>query len=163
MSVRSGRPPVEHSPVPAAYTIYTGQRRLTALVLCIVLVSCTSPAENPAQRTMHPVDAALSEMSLERIVGQRFMGWIPAEGITPETEELERLIDRLQAIAAENDPAVPLLFAADQEGGRVRAVRSDRLTVFPPLYHIASHRDPEVLRAQGYISGVELKLLNHNQ
>ncbi|MFP4373476.1 MAG: beta-N-acetylhexosaminidase [Spirochaetaceae bacterium] len=175
-----------------------------AVVLMLLLVaSCASVREPPAasgvsdvtgQRVPEPhpprrtevrlVEHALSDMSLEQLVGQRFVTWL--EGAEPTKTELSlvstgrvggfivyprNVVDRtqvgalaedLQRAALSSHPAVGLLLAVDQEGGRVAGIRLSDMPRFPAARAWARHDDLYYVEAASYVVNRELASVGIN-
>lgn len=142
-------------------------------------------AEIPRRRTRERlVEDALGDMSLEQLVGQRFVTWL--EGSEPTGEELRlvsdglvggfivyprNVVDRVQvsALTAElqraalsSAPAVGLLLAADQEGGRVAALRLPDMPQFPAARAWGRHEDEDYVEAASYVVNRELASVGIN-
>jgi beta-N-acetylhexosaminidase len=130
------------------------------------------------------VEETLEEMSLEQLVGQRFVTWL--EGPAPTEKELRlardglvggfilyprNVVDRdqvwtltadLQRAALASSPAVGLLLAADQEGGRVAALRLPDMPTFPAARAWTRHDDPDYVEAASYVMNRELASVGIN-
>jgi len=129
-------------------------------------------------------EACLRQLSLEQKIGQRLLSGIPGTRLTERTrrlvrdgflggvlltrqnvagrEQLTRLTSDLQALARQNRPAVGLLVAVDQEGGRVSRLDMDRLSRFPPPHDWAGYGDPYYIEAVAYITSREARELGCN-
>jgi beta-N-acetylhexosaminidase len=87
------------------------------------------------------IDTILAEMSLEQKVGQMFLAGVPADGDTPlhlggviflggQLRDIDAVSPRIDSLQARS--VVPLLIAADVEGGQVnRLKRHPELTEMP--------------------------------
>jgi beta-N-acetylhexosaminidase len=132
-------------------------------------VSPTVPVKPVPSATARPiqgdVEALLAQMTLEQKVGQMIMGVLPAETVSGEGERMIRehfiggiiyyhenindpgqaaaLSQDLQALAAENTPAIPLIIAMDFEGGRKDRFDSGA-TTFPYLMALGAVDSPEL-------------------
>lgn len=123
-------------------------------------------------------------MSLQEQIGQRFISFLPRESpvdyyrkglqrgpvggiiIYPwnftTTSELRAIIARLDGMARRASAGIGLLVSLDQEGGRVRAVRSEDILQLPPARNVGLHRDPALVEALAYANGRELRRLGFN-
>ncbi|NBF39269.1 MAG: beta-N-acetylhexosaminidase [Spirochaetes bacterium] len=142
-------------------------------------------AEIPRRRTRERlVDKTLEEMSLEQLVGQRFVTWLAGPAPTEKELHLARegavggfivyprnVVDRaqvtalttaLQRAALSSAPPVGLLLAADQEGGRVAALRLPDMPQFPPARSWTQHDDPDYVEASSYVINRELASVGIN-
>lgn len=130
------------------------------------------------------VERVLSVMSLEQIVGQRFVTFL--DGRTVSTEErrlitegvvggfiiypqnvesrgqVKRLAATLQRHAERSTPGVGLFLAADQEGGRVAALRLSDMPQFPSARSWARHEDEAYVEAASYVVNRELASVGLN-
>lgn len=123
-------------------------------------------------------------MSLRQRIGQRFIGWIPRDGISNENRRLlaageiggfilypwnydsldsaKALTSDLHNLAAGSSHKIPLFLSADQEGGRVAAFRYPELIQLSAAFHIGSYGDPELVEAAAFINGVQLRSIGIN-
>jgi beta-N-acetylhexosaminidase len=130
------------------------------------------------------VESCLRQLSLEQKIGQRLLSGIPGTRLTERSrrlvrdgflggvlltrqnvagrEQLTRLTSDLQAQARQNRPAIGLLVAVDQEGGRVSRLDMDRLSRFPPPHDWAGYGDPYYIEAVAYITSREARALGCN-
>jgi beta-N-acetylhexosaminidase len=136
-------------------------------------------AEIPRRRTRERlVEKTLEEMSLEQLAGQRFVTWLEGQAPTEkelrlasdglvggfilyprnvvEREQVRRLTAGLQRAALASSPTVGLLLAADQEGGRVAALRLPDMPRFPAARAWTRHDDPDYVEAASYVMNREL-------
>lgn len=140
-------------------------------------------ASMPVPR-MDPVEAALSHMSLEERIAQRFIAWLRSEDELERMSEFVRTrrpggivmypknftsYDRLAAAIGElsraagsGDPVALPFICTDQEGGRVSAFRFSETFDFPAPWYWARYDDPEFIRSAAYIQGRELERLGFN-
>jgi beta-N-acetylhexosaminidase len=124
------------------------------------------------------VEQILSSMDLAQKVGQRIVTWIEGVELTPRTRELvtetniagiiltaanisgsdqlRKLTSDLQALARTNHPALGLLVAVDQEGGRVARLRLPEVTRLPAAAVWAAAYDADYVESVAYILGREL-------
>lgn len=126
----------------------------------------------------------MAEMSLEQLVGQRFVTWL--EGPEPTAKELRlaseglvggfivyprNVVNRaqvstlttdLQLAALSSSPSIGLLMAADQEGGRVVAIRLSDMPQLPAARAWARHDDPDYVEAASYVVNRELASVGIN-
>lgn len=137
----------------------------------IILATLTPAAPDPAgpTATARPVPAEveslLSQMSLEQKVGQMIMSVLPGETAAGEGKKLIRenfigsiiyyhenvndpvqaaqLSQDLQALAAGNRPAIPVLIAMDYEGGKRDRFESGTVT-FPYNMALGAAGSPEL-------------------
>jgi beta-N-acetylhexosaminidase len=123
-------------------------------------------------------------MSLREQIGQRFIGFLPREGpldyyhkglqrgpiggiiIYPwnftTVAELRAIIARLKGMARRGSGGIEPFVSLDQEGGRVRAVRSPEIVQLPSARNVGLHRDPQLVEALAYANGRELRRLGFN-
>jgi beta-N-acetylhexosaminidase len=145
------------------------------------------PRETPpsgAEERLKLVDELLAGMTLEQLVGQRFVTFLDGPEITSEEDRLVRrglvggfiiypqnVVDRdqvadltseLQRTAASGSPGVGLLLAADQEGGRVAALRLSDMPRFPAARSWARHEDEAYVEAASYVVNRELRSVGIN-
>ena len=113
-------------------------------------------------------------------MAERFVGWIPGTVADESTAELARsgiggfivyprnmtereqtitLTSSLQREALKGGNPLGLLFCADQEGGRVTALRMPGFIRLPSARSLALYADEEAVRAAAYLSGIELRSL----
>lgn len=132
------------------------------------------------------VEERLEAMSLEEKVGQLFMVGFEsalgsnATGINDQvetlidkhhvggiilfrrnvesTEQVAELTNEMQKMALSDDPKVPLLIAADQEGGKITRV-SEGVTVFPGNMPLGATRHADWARQAGHEMGKDLKAM----
>lgn len=129
------------------------------------------------------VDELLAEMSVEELLGQRFMAFLPrsVDGAPADPEELRpllrpvspagfilyrwnldsykgsaRLTKELQELQLESGAATKLLFAVDQEGGRVANLRFPQQAAFPSAFQLGLRKDLQYVSSAAYITGVDL-------
>jgi beta-N-acetylhexosaminidase len=130
------------------------------------------------------VEERLQEMSLEQKIGQRILSGVPGIRPTERTrrliregrlggvllgrqnvagrQQLQAFIAGLQEAARQGRPAVGLLVAVDQEGGRVSRLDLEGLTRFPPPHAWAGYQDPDYIEAVAYITAREVLELGCN-
>ncbi len=141
------------------------------------------------------VDALMEEMSLEELLGQRFMAFVPRglefpradsagaagagesatlvrglfEPVPPagfilyrwnlpsykETALLTKALQRTAAAGAGQGPK--LLFAVDQEGGRVANLRFSEIAEFPSAFQQGLRGDLRYLRSGAYVAATDLR------
>jgi beta-N-acetylhexosaminidase len=143
--------------------------------------------ETPALPEAAPpdvVEKALATMTLEQLIGQRFVTWLEGTKVTPEERRLavdglvggfiiypQNVEDRrqlagltgtLQRFARRARPPVELFLAADQEGGRVAALRLDDMPRFPAFRDWARHDDAAYIEAAAYVMNTELRSVGIN-
>ena len=153
---------------------------------CATTTDVGSPGAAPETET--DVESVLEEtiaaMSLRQRIGQRFMGWVPRDGISDENRRLlaegeiggfilypwnydslesaKVLTSRLQDLAGASSHRIPLFLSADQEGGRVSAFRFSELTQLSAAFYMGLHEDPDFVEAAAYINGVQLRSIGIN-
>ena len=144
------------------------------------------PAAPPsgAEERQKLVDELLAGMTLKQLIGQRFVTFLDGPEITAEEDRLVRrglvggfiiypqnVVDRgqvadltseLQRTAASGSPGVGLLLAADQEGGRVAALRLSDMPRFPAARSWARHEDEAYVEAASYVVNRELRSVGIN-
>lgn len=175
--------------------------RFAALILTVAIIGCATvpdeqislvqaPVEQPVTETEEEVSSEtslssfLSTLSLRQRIGQRFIGWIPRDGIDSETkalvqrgevggfilypwnyeslEDAKTLVAELRQDAGENGTGIPLFFTADQEGGRVAAFRFPEFVQLPAAFHLARIGDPGAVEAAAYVNAVQLRSIGVN-
>jgi beta-N-acetylhexosaminidase len=141
----------------------------------------SSPAE-PHQA--EKIDAIVAAMSLRELIGQRFVIYVPGRSVddwlqkrirrghpggfilyphnysTPE--DVRRLTDELRRLTMESTHGIAPIISADQEGGRVAALRFDSFVQLPSAFDIGSFRDSDFAQAAGYITGEQLQEVGVN-
>jgi beta-N-acetylhexosaminidase len=122
-------------------------------------------------------------MSIEERLGQRFIAFVPRRAAdAPATpDELRRLLrpvspagfilyrwnldsyagtarltKQLQALQHESGAETQLLFAVDQEGGRVANMRFPQQAAFPSAFQLGARGDARYVSSAAYITGVDL-------
>jgi beta-N-acetylhexosaminidase len=130
-----------------------------------------------AQTHTDHIERLLAQMSIPEKVGQMVMAGIPGYSLTPEAvtlikqnrvggimlavrniqdaQQSARLVTSLQGLATQTGLGVPLLIAADQEGGYVARLRGPYL--FPGNMALGATRSPELVRQVAYAMGMELR------
>ncbi|MFO8064386.1 MAG: glycoside hydrolase family 3 N-terminal domain-containing protein [Spirochaetia bacterium] len=141
-------------------------------------------AVDRAEREAAIAERVLSQMSLEQIIGQRFVTWLDGTGVTPverrlvveglvggfivypanveSRAQITELTSDLQRFADSANPPVGLFLASDQEGGRVSAVRLSDMPSFPASSEWARHEDTAYIEAASYVVNRELEALGFN-
>ena len=172
-----GDPRVSRPVLPAA---------LLAAAVLAALSGCRSFSASRA-RTETPSTVAArvaGRLSTRQKIGQHFIGWVPKQGITQELRELvedglvggiilypwnydsveqvRSMTSQLQRLATGAGLPVRLFLCADQEGGRVAALRFKEITAFPSAYNLGRHGDAELVRSAAYITGREMSALGLN-
>lgn len=129
------------------------------------------------------VDSLMRRMSVEEKVGQLFMVGFPGQIMGYEVRTLVEdyhvggvilfgrnvdspaqvayLTNQLQQAAATNGARIPLLIAADQEGGMVNRL-GPKATIFPGQMALGATGSVELARRQGEITGQELRAVGIN-
>ncbi|MFP4407627.1 MAG: glycoside hydrolase family 3 N-terminal domain-containing protein, partial [Spirochaetaceae bacterium] len=190
---------------------------VTAVFALLLLSSCATTPPEPRTRTAPPeprlspggdwalapvteelearVDELMEEMSLDELLGQRFMSFVPRglEFPTADTrpgtraggsgdpiealfapvppagfilyswnlpgyKETALLTKELQRMAAERAGAGPkLLFAVDQEGGRVANLRFSEIADFPSAFQQALRGDVRYVGSGAYVTATDLR------
>ncbi|MFW5843871.1 MAG: glycoside hydrolase family 3 protein [Spirochaetota bacterium] len=141
------------------------------------------PAQAPAANLAR-VEAILADMTLREQIAQRFITFVPRErpvdhfrkGLTrgpvggiiiypwnyTTLDELQAAILRLDGMTRRVSGDIGLFVSLDQEGGRVRALRSDEILQLPSAHNVGRHRDPELVEALAYANSRELKRIGFN-
>jgi len=157
---------------PAPGTAETQQGKVESMILPLYPEQGGRPP-TPEQ----VVELYLSNLSLPQKVGQRFLTGVPG---TKVGKKVKKLIEQgylggimltrrniqsreqvtsftadLQEASQGNSPAICLLIAVDQEGGRVNRLELDTLTRFPAPFYWGEYRDPHYVEAVAYITGRE--------
>jgi beta-N-acetylhexosaminidase len=147
------------------------------------------PADQAAPPPLTAAEAArleslVDEMSLDRLLGQRFIIFVPGQSIDEPLEEtidqaqpagfilyrwnydsrteLQELTTALRELTSGVTGGIQPIITVDQEGGRVAALRFDSLVRLPSAHRLASYGDPAFLEAAGYMTGVQLGELGIN-
>lgn len=155
------------------------------IVVCGVfaLFGCAGVPEVAIEEVASP-DQIIGRLSLRQKIGQRFIGWIPRDGVSAEIKELlangeiggfiiypwnvetiedtRALTVTLQNRALLGAAAIPLFFAADQEGGRVAAFRFPEFVQLPSAFYLAAPGDSETVEAAAFINARQLTSLGIN-
>jgi beta-N-acetylhexosaminidase len=146
-----------------------------------------APAGNPAPApapNLARVEAILADMTLREQIAQRFITFVPRDrpvdtfrkglrrgsvgGIIiypwnyTTISELTALITRLDGMTRRASGDIGLFVSLDQEGGRVRALRSEEILQLPSAHNLGRHRDPDLIEALAYANSRELKRLGFN-
>jgi beta-N-acetylhexosaminidase len=79
-----------------------------------------------------------------------------------DREDVIRLTETLQSMAARSQPGRGLLISADQEGGRVAAFRFNDIVRPPSQAAVGRHRDPFFVESLAYVVGRELAAMGVN-
>lgn len=154
---------------------------LSALVAAATLTGCSGlPTAALTQADERTLSGIAETMSIRQKIGQRFIGWIPASGISGEVRDLTlsgeiggfiiyrwnfETIEDVKNLTAELQRAareIPLFIAADQEGGRVAAFRFDEFVELPAPFHLAENLTPEAIEAAAYVNAVQLQSIGVN-
>ncbi|MFP4432320.1 MAG: glycoside hydrolase family 3 protein, partial [Spirochaetaceae bacterium] len=126
----------------------------------------------------------LADMTLREQIAQRFITFVPRErpvdhfrkGLTrgpvggiiiypwnyTTLDELQAAILRLDGMTRRVSGDIGLFVSLDQEGGRVRALRSEEILQLPSAHNVGRHRDPELVEALAYANSRELKRIGFN-
>lgn len=130
------------------------------------------------------IDAVMERMTLRQRIGQRFISFVPGTRLRDGAHEIIRtvapagfivypwnfeslqearvLINTLQFVATAYQPGVSLFVAADQEGGRVRAIRFPEFVTLPSAAVIGSLNDPQAVGAAAYLNSRQLRTIGVN-
>ncbi|MBE3576374.1 MAG: beta-N-acetylhexosaminidase [Limnochordales bacterium] len=144
-----------------------------------------APARQPAdgKSPADYVDSLIRTMSVEEKVGQLFMVGFPGKVMGYEARTLVEdyhvggvilfarnvdspaqvayLTNQLQQAATASGARIPLLIAADQEGGTVNRL-GPKATIFPGQMALGATGSVEFARRQGEITGQELRTVGIN-
>lgn len=162
---------------PAILVLATG---LTLYAARVYRSRAVPPAQPPAAPS---VDELIRTMSVEEKVGQLFMVGFPGQIMGYEASTLVKdyhvggvilfarnvdspgqvayLTNQLQKAATENGAKIPLLVAADQEGGLVNRL-GPQATNFPGNMALGATGSADLARRQGEITGQELRAVGIN-
>ncbi len=138
----------------------------------------------PDQEIETLVASLLDRMDTRQLIAQRFVTFVPTERPVAKfrkvvarapvggiiiypwnfsgLSDLSDRIERLDAAARQATGGIGLLVTLDQEGGRVRTIRSPDIVQLPPAHFVGRHRDPDLVEALAYANGVELRRLGVN-
>lgn len=161
---------------------------LLLILLLSLIFAPPSHAQMPTGLTAEEaqrVENLLASMTLEEKVGQLFMVSIYGRRL-PEAGELlitqyhpgavalfnyntewetggsvAFLINQMQTAATSSGAEIPLIIAADQEGGRVRRIVNE-VTQFPDPLWLGAITDMDVIREVGRVTGAELRAIGVN-
>ena len=93
---------------------------------------------------------------IEKMVRERNVGGVLLFGSNMESEEqTRRLVDSLQELSMQTEPAVPLFVAVDHEGGEVQS--APWMPAQPPAAEVGERADPEEARRIAERIGRELR------
>ncbi len=93
---------------------------------------------------------------IEKMVRERNVGGVLLFGYNMESEEQTRgLVDSLQELAMQTEPAIPLFVAVDHEGGEVQS--APWVSAQPPAAEVGERADPEEARRIAERIGRELR------
>jgi beta-N-acetylhexosaminidase len=142
-----------------------------------------TPSPLPASPTPDPVESLMARMTVEQKVGQLFMIYPRRPTFDAEVEriiiedhlgglilfapnvedpaQLAELANRAQSVATTSDAGIPLLIAADQEGGRISRLW-DGFTQFPGNMAIGATHDPENARRMARAIAREMQAVGIN-
>jgi beta-N-acetylhexosaminidase len=142
------------------------------------------PAPDRDRVSDRTVTAIMERMTLRQRIGQRFITFVPGTRLRDGADQIIRavnpagfivypwnfesasearvLINTLQFYASAYQPGVSLLVAADQEGGRVRALRFPELVTLPSAAVLGSLRDPQAIAAAAYLNSRQIRELGVN-
>jgi len=163
-------PPVEESPEASIEPLPGGTRstgeRMGSMSLPVY-------PEEQEPKVEDVVEQVLQQLTLRQKIGQRFVTGFPGGTVNASVVELiekgyvggfmltgsnirdrdqvKNLVVGLQEVAARHNPAVGLLIAVDQEGGRVNRLNVETLTRFPAPYYWGRHQDPLYVEAAAYV------------
>ncbi len=143
-----------------------------------------APAPYTAAENHARAESLLAGMTLREQIAQRFITFVPRErpvdsfrkglsrgpvgGIIiypwnyTTLEELSATIARLDGMTRRASGDIGLFVSLDQEGGRVRALRSEEILQLPSAHNLGRHRDPELVEALAYANSRELRRLGFN-
>ena len=79
-----------------------------------------------------------------------------------DRDDVIRLTETLQEMAARSQPGRGLLISADQEGGRVAAFRFNDIVRPPSAAAVGRHADPHFVESLAYVIGRELSAMGVN-
>jgi beta-N-acetylhexosaminidase len=142
-----------------------------------------TPSPLPAPPTPDPVEPLMTRMTIEQKVGQLFMIYPRRPTFDAEVEriiiedhlgglilfapnvenpaQVAELVNRAQSIATTSGAGIPLLIAADQEGGRISRLW-DGFTQFPGNMAIGATHDPESARRIAQAIAREMRAVGIN-
>lgn len=161
----------------------SGRRYLVAMIALLVVFGISAMYHTSAGLAKQgSIDEMVAGMSLEQKVGQMVMAGIPNYDVSPEavamisksyvggimlaarnirdTRQSADLTSRLQALAAKSGAGVPLLIAADQEGGYVVRLRGEHL--FPGNMALGATGSPALVQRVAQAMGTELRAAGIN-
>lgn len=132
-------------------------------------------------RQLTVIRRTLRAMTLEQKIGERFIVWMKGTELDAATrrlvlegspagvilypwngrdqEQVRRLTGDLQRLACSRTPAIGLLIAADQEGGRVAAFRFPEMTRLPAAHYWGRTADPGYVLSAAYLTARDLRSL----
>lgn len=163
--------------------VKTSQIALPLLLALAAMATLYVLNRPPAGRAHQgTIDELLARMTPEQKVGQLVMAGFPGYEVSAEVstlvgkyllggvmltarnirspEQTADLTARLQALAAKNGAAIPLLVAADQEGGYVVRLRGRNR--FPGNMALGAASSPELTRRVAFSIGQELRSVGIN-
>jgi beta-N-acetylhexosaminidase len=165
--------------------LFAGKRRMAIGLAIIALLALTlwSTRYLPASRARQiDIDALMQRMTLEQKVGQMVIAGFPGYEVAAEvntlvgqyhlggvmllsrnvrdTEQVRRLTQGLQKLAAQKGAAIPLFIAADQEGGYIVRMRFDQQ--YPGNMALGATRSADITRRVAQAMGRELRSVGIN-
>ncbi len=146
--------------------------------------SLPGPGETPAAEMPPRVAAVMERMSLRERIAQRFITFIPRDFSSQDTEEFlrknkpggvvlypwncrtsgeTRSLSRLvHTTLTRATGGVGPIICADQEGGRVRALRFDGMIDLPSPHEIGRGGSATLVGLYAYVNAVQMKELGFN-
>ncbi|HLA43797.1 MAG TPA: glycoside hydrolase family 3 N-terminal domain-containing protein, partial [Aggregatilineales bacterium] len=158
---------------------------LLTVTMWIPGASAQNAENSPSDADIQRVENLLATMTVEQKVGQMFMVSLFGHGMTEQGEDLlrtyqpgavaifgfntdfepapqvARLLNEMQAIAVESGAGIPLIIAADQEGGDVRRIVND-VTKFPDPMGFGAITNLVSIEHIGQATGAELRAIGVN-
>jgi beta-N-acetylhexosaminidase len=141
------------------------------------------PSSIPASPTPDPIELLMARMTIEQKVGQLFMIYPRRPTFDAEVEriiiedhlgglilfapnvedpaQVAELVNRAQSVATTSGAEIPLLIAADQEGGRISRLW-DGFTQFPGNMAIGATHNPENARRMARAIAQEMQAVGIN-
>lgn len=167
-----------------ALAAFVGRGMLAAFFIVMIALVCCCASLAPL--TAYTVEeTTLEEMTLEEKVGQLLMTQFHGESVNEDAarliqeiyiggiiyynwsngltspEQVWNLSQGLQQLSTQTHLKIPLLIAADQEGGRVARL-TQGFTIFPGNQALAMTGQPELAEKVAFVMGEELRAVGVN-
>jgi beta-N-acetylhexosaminidase len=144
--------------------IYLSPRCLFALTDAEIneIIAGMTVAEKVGQLVMAGFDSVEANREITTHITERFIGGVILLGRNVQSpQQVAQLTNRLQELAQQTRHRVPLLVAADQEGGPITRIKKGA-TVFPGAMALGATDSTELAEMAGAVTAVELAAIGVN-